>query len=50
MNDSIGTNGAVCWLERIQCAVYERICSSVAAGDTVEVGKWLDCLERLGVI
>lgn len=50
MNDSIGTDGAVCWLERIQCATYAQILSAVAAGDTAEVGKWLDCLERMGII
>lgn len=50
MGDGIGTSGAVCWLDRLESALYERLFSAVCAGDTVSVDKWLNCLERLGII
>lgn len=50
MGDGIGTNGAICWLDRLESALYERLFSAVCAGDTVSVDKWLNCLERLGII
>lgn len=50
MGDSIGTNGAVCWLERVEKALYTELLETIEAGNYLEADKWVDLLERLSII
>lgn len=50
MSDSVGTNGAVYWLERLESALYSQVFEAVCAGDVGTAVKWTDVLERLGII
>lgn len=50
MGDSIGTDGTVCWLERIEAAAYSAILDAISAGDFDTSFKCVRLLERLGVV
>lgn len=50
MGDSIGTNGSICWLERVEKALYTELLETIEAGNYLEADKWVDLLERLSII
>lgn len=50
MGDSIGTDGAVLWLERAESALYTAFLGAVGAGDYAAADKWVDLLERLSIV
>lgn len=50
MGDGIGIESAVCWLERIQCALFAELHDAICAGDTDTACKWVRLLERLSLV
>lgn len=50
MGDGKGVESAVCWLERIQCALFAELHNAICAGDTVSARKWVRLLERLSLV
>lgn len=50
VSDSIGTNRAVDWIESAGGALFTAFEGAVRRGELETASKWLDMLERLGVI
>ena len=50
MGDGIGIESAVCWLERIQCALFAELHDAICAGDADTARKWVRLLERLSIV
>lgn len=50
MGDSIGTNGAGLWLERVEAAIYSALLGAISADDYDSADKWVDMLERLSIV
>ena len=50
MGDGIGIESAVCWLERIQCALFAELHDAICAGDADTARKWVRLLERLSFV
>lgn len=50
MGDSIGTNGAGLWLERVEATLYAALVDAISAGNYSEADKCVDLLERLSIV
>ena len=50
MSDGIGINRAVDWLESAGSALFAAFEGAVRRGEPDMACKWLDMLERLGIV